>query len=124
MRADLDGKVGDYYARTGFSTRLFALFGIDADEFEAIVRGHDTDDGVLEGLLARKQPTDEEIASYNHIVETWPEGNPEAQERHRLMLEKAGQAHRTDIVTMADRLDLDDGREVAHGGRLGKGLAH
>ena len=124
MRADLDGKVGEYYARTGFSTRLFALFAIDADGFEAIVRAHDTDEGVLEGLLAHKHPTEEEIAAYNHVVETWPEGNPEAQERHRTMLEKAGLAHRTDIVTMADRLDLDDGREVPHGGRLGKGLAH
>lgn len=124
MRAHVDGTAGEYYARTGFSTRLFDLLGIDADGFEAVVRANDTDEGVLAALLAHKHPTDEAVAAYNHVVETWPEGNPEAQDRHRAMIEKAGFGHRTDIVTMADRLDLDDGRDVPHGGRLGKGLAH
>ncbi len=124
MRAHVAGTVGEYMARAGFSTRLYDLFGIDPDGFEAIVRANDTDDGVLAALLDHKRPTDEEIARLNQVVETWPEGNPEAQERHRTMLANAGLSHRTDIVTMADRLDLDDGREVPHGGRLGKGLDH
>jgi hypothetical protein len=123
MRAEIAGTHGEYNARTGFGTRLFDLLGVDADGFEAIVRAHDTDEGVLEGLLAHKHPSVEAVAAFNHQVESWPEGNPEAQERHRTMLEKAGLGHRTDIVTMADRLDLDDGRDVPHGGHLGKGLA-
>jgi len=123
MRAEIAGTSGEYNARTGFGTRLFDLLGVDADGFEAIVRAHDTDEGVLQGLLAHKHPSVEAVAAFNHQVESWPEGNPEAQERHRTMLEKAGFGHRTDIVTMADRLDLDDGREVPNGGHLGKGLA-
>lgn len=123
MRALIADTLGEYQARAGFSTRLFDLFGTDADGFEAIVRTHDTDDGVLAALMAHKHPTAEEIAAYNTVVENWPPAeNAEAQARHTMMLEKSGYGHRTDIVTMADRLDLDDGREVPIGGRLGKGL--
>jgi hypothetical protein len=101
----------------GFRGKLLAGPALSQDQDGRIGAGE------LEGLLAHKHPSVEAVAAFNHQVESWPEGNPEAQERHRTMLEKAGLGHRTDIVTMADRLDLDDGRDVPHGGHLGKGLA-
>lgn len=119
MRAHIAGTVGEYRANTGFSTQLFDLFGVSADEFEQIVRENDTDEGVLAALQARKSLSQQEIDAWNERAMTWPHDEA-GRQRHQMLLEQAGHGHRTDITTMFDRLDLDDGREVPTGGRRGR----
>lgn len=116
MRAYIAGTVGEYRPKTGYSERLFARFGVTADEFEQIVREHPDDEGVLRALLARKPLTDEEIEAWNRESMAWPPDEA-GRARHRRLLEEAGYGHRTDIEAMYDRLDLDDGRDVPVGGR-------
>ena len=65
MRASLAGSAGAYNAKTGYSTNLFELFGVTADEFEQIVRDNPTDEGVLQALTARKPLSGAEIEAWN-----------------------------------------------------------
>jgi hypothetical protein len=116
MRAHLAGTAGEYRAKTGFSTQLFTLLGVTADEFEEIVRQNPTDDGVLAALTARRKVPQEEISAWNERAMS-PPSDDAGRAQHRKMLEDAGYGHRTDITNRYDRLDLDDGREVPIGGR-------
>ena len=121
MRAYIEGKHGAYNAKTGYSTQLFDLFGVTADEFEEIVKANDTDEEVLKVLLQRRPLTEKEIEEWNERCETRQPQDEESRARHFKMLADAGYGDRQDAVTMYDRLDLDDGREVPHGGRRGIG---
>ena len=123
MRAHIDGKHGAYNAKTGFSTQLFDLFGVTADEFEEIVKSNENDEQVLDVLMQRRKLTPQEIEEWNERCETRRPTDEAGIARHRKMIEDAGYGDRTDdVVTMYDRLDLDDGREVQRGGRRGLGL--
>ena len=123
MRAHIDGKHGAYNAKTGFSTQLFDLFGVTADEFEEIVKSNESDEQVLDVLMQRRKLTAQEIEEWNERCETRRPTDEAGIARHRKMIEDAGYGDRADdVVTMYDRLDLDDGREVARGGRRGLGL--
>ncbi len=117
MRAHLAGTAGEYNAKTGYSTQLFALFGVTADEFEQIVRENPTDEGVLHALLARRPLTREEIDAWNERSINRTPMDEAGWARHWKQLEDAGYGDRKDIRTMYDRLDLDDGRAVPIGGR-------
>lgn len=121
MRAYIDGKHGAYNAKTGFSTQLFDLFGVTADEFEEIVKANESDDAVLKVLLERRPLSAQEIEEWNERCETRQPQDEESRARHFKMLADAGYGDRKDVVTMYDRLDLDDGREVPVGGRRGLG---
>lgn len=117
MRAHLAGTLGEYISHRGFSVDVFELFGTDAATFEEIVRTHDTDEGVLESLYAIKHPTSEEIAAFNLDMATWPVNDEAALARLRERLADGAHAHRTDLTSGMDTLDLDEGREVPVGGR-------
>jgi hypothetical protein len=122
MRAYINGQHGAYNAKIGYSTQLFDLFGVTADEFEEIVKANESDEEVLKVLLQRRPLTDKEIEEWNERSETRRPTDEASQARHNKQLEDAGYANRVaDVVTMYDRLDLDDGREVPHGGRRGLG---
>lgn len=121
MRAYVAGKHGAYNAKTGFSTQLFDLFGVTADEFEEIVKANESDEEVLRVLLQRRPLTPEQIEAWNERSETRQPQDEESRARHFKMLADAGYGDRTDIVTTYDRLDVDDGREVPRGGRRGSG---
>ena len=122
MRAHIDGKHGAYNAKTGFSTQLFDLFGVTADEFEEIVKSNEGDEQVLDVLMQRRRLTPQEIEEWNERCETRRPTDEAGIARHRKMIEDAGYADRVDdVVTMYDRLDLDDGRDVPRGGRRGIG---
>ena len=121
MRAYIDGKHGAYNAKTGYSTQLFDLFGVTADEFEEIVKSNQTDDAVVKVLLERRPLSAQEIEEWNERCETRQPQDEESRARHFKMLADAGFGDRKDVVTMYDRLDLDDGREVPPGGRRGLG---
>jgi hypothetical protein len=112
MRAHIAGTAGEYNAKTGYSTQLFEFAGVTADEFEQIVREHDTDEAVLQALLARKPLSEAEIEDWNQRSINRTPTDEAGWARHYKMLEDAGYGHRMDVRTMYDRLDLDDGREV------------
>ncbi len=120
MRAYIAGTAGAYNAKTGYSTQLFDLFGITADEFEQIVRENDSDEGVLRALMARKPLSQAEIDDWNRRSINRTPTDDAGWERHYKMLADAGYGDRRDIKTMYDRLDLDDGRDVPTGGRAGQ----
>lgn len=65
LRAHLSGTAGDYVAHTGASRAVFRLFGISSGTFEAIVKGHQTDEEVLAGLMALKPLTADQIDRFN-----------------------------------------------------------
>lgn len=117
MRAHIAGTHGAYNAKAGFSTQLFDLFGVTADEFEEIVKNNESDDEVLKVLLERRPLSPSDIAEWNNRCETRTPQDDAAWERHWKQLADAGYGDRKDVRTMYDRLDLDDGREVPQGGR-------
>lgn len=122
MRAQIDGKAGAYNAKTGFSTQLFDFFGVTADELEEIVKANESDEQVFKVLSERRPLTAQEIEDWNERCETRRPTDEAGIARHRKMIEDAGFGDRAgDVVTMYDRLDLDDGREVPRGGRRGLG---
>ena len=111
MRANLAGTLGEYKAKIGYSERLFAFLDVTADEFEAVVAANADDAGVLAALMARAPRRTAEIEAFNEQARSYPQDEA-GRQRHQMLLEEAGYAHRTDITTMFDRLDLDDGRDV------------
>lgn len=117
MRAHIAGTNGAYNAKVGYSTALFDLFGVSADEFEQLVRDNPTDEGVLQALMARKSLSQAEIEGWNQRSINRTPTDEAGWARHWKMLEDAGFGDRKDARTMYDRLDLDDGRQVPIGGR-------
>ncbi len=117
MRAHIAGTAGPYNAKVGYSTSLFELFGVSADEFEQLVRDNPTDEGVLQALMARKSLSQAEIEAWNQRSINGSPTDEAGWARHWKMLEDAGFGDRKDVRTMYDRLDLDDGRQVPIGGR-------
>ncbi len=111
MRAHLAGTLGEYKAKVGYSERLFAFLDVTADEFEAVVAANADDAGVLAALMERAPRSAAEIEAFNGQARSYPQDEASRQ-RHQMLLEEAGYGHRTDITTMFDRLDLDDGRDV------------
>ena len=111
MRAHLAGTLGEYKAKVGYSERLFAFLDVTADEFEAVVAAHADDAGVLAALMERAPRGAAEIEAFNEQARSYPQDEA-ARQRHQMLLEEAGYGDRTDITTMFDRLDLDDGRDV------------
>jgi hypothetical protein len=118
MRAHLTGTKGAYNSHTGTSGRLCRfLFGITAEEFEAIVRAAPTDEGVLEALRRRVPFSPDDVEDWNQLaINGVPHGEADWAQ-HWQRLQAAGHGDRRDIVTQFDRLDLDEGRAVPTGGR-------
>ncbi|MCY3802563.1 MAG: DUF5069 domain-containing protein [Chloroflexi bacterium] len=117
-RADLQGKLGDYLSRTGFSEVLLDFLGLSVDGFLDALRERETDEQVLEWVSSNMTARSaDEIEEFNRaFIDRTPQ-NEEEWERYRSFLAEIGQSHRTDITRQFDRLDLDEGREVPQGGR-------
>ena len=111
MRAHLAGTLGEYKAKVGYSEQLFAFLDVTADEFEAVVAAHADDAGVLTALMERAPRSAAEIEAFNERARSYPQDEA-GRQRHQMLLQEAGHGDRTDITTMFDRLDLDDGRDV------------
>ncbi len=119
-RAEIAGRMGEYVWRIGRTQRMLEFLGIDVDDFIQALRERATDAEALAWVQARMTPrTAAEIDAFNRaMAEDEPrEGSTWDWPRFRAFLEECGQGHRTDIRRHYDRLDLDEGREVPHGGR-------
>ena len=112
MRGRIAGTAPTYKHNAGLSQQLCDLFGVTADEFQAIVAANETDERVLNVLLARRPLSQQEIEEWNHRAQTRAPQDEKGKAKHRQQLEDAGFGHRTDVVTMFDRVDLEDGRDV------------
>lgn len=113
MRAKIAGTLGEYNAG-GLSTRVFDLFGIDSDTFEAIVQAHDTDEAVLAALLTHKHPTATEIAEFNAMmIARHPDPTSDYAKRFLANRDRIAPG-RSDIYTHFDFIDIEEGREVPH----------
>jgi hypothetical protein len=120
-RAEIAGTLGEYVWRIGRSERMLEFLGIGPEDFINALRTRPTDDEVWSWVQDHMLPrTPAEIADHNEAqatAEPNKDGDTWDWPRFREFLEEIGQSHRTDIRRHFDRLDLDEGREVPHGGR-------
>ena len=114
IRADLDGKLGEYVWRTGFSADLLELLELDQDATgEAVANGaHDA--AVWDWMrIHMRPPTPIDIAVFNrYIIERRP--LPARAEDHRQFFDSIGMAGVGDIATYCERQDADESRESPH----------
>jgi hypothetical protein len=113
-RLHLAGKLPpDYHANLGkgFDGRCCKLLAVQyADVVERIKQGG-TDDAILEWCFANgRKPDDDEIEVWNGFMRKrgWRD---EVSDVLTKRLSEAGFADRTDIQTMFDFIDLDEGRD-------------
>ncbi len=112
----------DYHANlgAGFDLRCCDFLNVDYDALAEEVRAGKSDAEVLEWCCAHgRRPNNDEIFMWNEYLRKcgW---NDHYSERLRSRLEGLGMADRTDIRTMFDLIEVDEGREpggVAAAGR-------
>jgi hypothetical protein len=115
-RLNAAGKLPPDYAENvgvGFDKRCVDFLKIDYAVFRDRALKGGTDEEVLQWVFETAGPrTEEEIEIWSEFIRKrgW---NDEASERVRFRLEEAGLADRTDILTMFDFIDLDEGRDPA-----------
>jgi hypothetical protein len=101
----------------GFDGRTCRFLRIDYQEFVGRVLEGGTDEELLQWSLTRgRTPTEEEIAMWNDWVRKkgWRD---ETSARLEKRLKESGFEDRTDIETMFDYIDLDEGRDPRHRNR-------
>ena len=95
----------------GFDGRTCRFLRVDYQELSERVLQGGSDQELLQWCFTRgRTPTDEEIATWNDWVRKkgWRD---ETSERLKQRLAESGFQDRTDIETMFDYLDLDEGRD-------------
>lgn len=102
----------DYHANlgAGFDLRCCDFLHVDYEALAAQVREGKSDAEVLEWCFANgRRPNDDEIFMWNEYLRKcgW---NDHYSERLRTRLEGLGMADRTDIQTMFDLIEVDEGR--------------
>ena len=98
----------------GFDGRTCRFLRVDYKEFAERALQGGTDEELLQWCFTRgRTPTDEEIAMWNDWVRKkgWRD---ETSARLKTRLKESGFENRTDIDTMFDYLDLDEGRDPRH----------
>jgi hypothetical protein len=103
----------DYHANlgAGFDLRCCEFLQVDYDTLAAKVREGGSDEALLEWCFATgRRPQESEIFMWNEFLRKcgW---NDHYAERLRTRLEGLGMAGRTDIQTMFDLIEVDEGRE-------------
>lgn len=108
-RAMAAGTIGEYHYPCPFDARFFGYTGLNADAFLAEVKSGKTDAELLAYVVEFSQPKRHpaEIVTWSHwmeqLVPTVPDGREFFNEVHR-----KNAAHRDDIATWFDWLELDD----------------
>lgn len=114
IRADLDGKLGEYVWRTGFSADLLELLKLDLDATGDAVANSADDAAVWDWMRTQMRPPSAvDIALFNRsIIERRP--LPAGAENHRQFFDSIGMAGVADIATYCERQDADESRESPH----------
>jgi hypothetical protein len=112
-KAVAHGRVGEYRYDCPMDQGLFEYLGMDAKEFLNIVKTARDDSGIeayAKTFVAKRDPRD--IEAFN---QKWLSAVPTGESlRHFEELRAKIAPERTDVVSWADLLDLDEGRAVPH----------
>ena len=112
-RAYLAGQLPPEYQNNftkGFDARFLQFTGIQAEDFIRAVAELKEDEAIAKWVQEHARPhTETELEAWN---EEFRNLTPRDPERIVRMREAAGAAHRTDVTTYFDLIDLDEGREV------------
>lgn len=113
IRLHLAGRLhADYqqnFARKGFDAQWLKAAELDADAFIAMVKGTITDGEVCDWVRRNVNPARRD--SFNEWVLSYgKEGDPELQARLKMRKEQGGFAHRDDVQTFAECIDVDEKR--------------
>jgi len=110
-KANLAGTIGEYHYDCPMDKAIFAFLGLDAAKLSEIVKNAKSDGDIEAGLkpYVDKKSADE-IAKFNT---EWTQRQPEGESlQHFVQLREKIAPARSDVMTWADLLDLDEGRSV------------
>ena len=115
-RAVVAGTNGEYHYECPFDKQFFGFTGVDAAAFLAEVKAGKSDSELLAFVHAAGSPkrNGSEIASWSAWMERWTPTTPDARAFFNDVHRKNA-AHRDDIATWFDWIELDD--LVTFGGR-------
>jgi len=115
-RATIAGKNGEYHYACPLDERFLNFVGINPAAMKKELAKGKGDAEILTWIEknAKHKRTDSEIVAWSSHAEQRPPADPESREYFNGLHKKAG-AHREDIVTWFDLLDLDD--YVSYGGK-------
>jgi len=115
IRLHASGELGADYVPNlgkGFDVRCCSLLGVDYDELAKAVSSSKTDEQAWEWILQNgKAPTEEQIEVWNGFMTRrgWNDDLVEILEKRK---KEGGFEGRTDIRTMFDYIDADEGRAI------------
>lgn len=112
-QANLNGTLGEYDYDCPMDKHVFEFLGLDADTLTGIVKNAKSASDIEAALkpYVDKKSADE-IAKFNR---EWTERQAEGESlQYFLQLREKVAPGRTDVMTWADLLDLDEGRPVPH----------
>jgi hypothetical protein len=115
-RAELAGTANGYTYGCSLDKRLLDFAGVDADALKAEVAKGLGDGAIIVWFRAngKNRRTESEIAAWTHYQENRVPENLESREKFSAYHRESG-AHRDDIGTWFDVLDLDD--HASYGGK-------
>ena len=116
IRAHAKGELpGEYQPNLGkgFDRSCLDLLQIDYGELVERVKEGETDEKILDWCFSRgRKPSESEIHVWNEFMRKrgWKDKLSETLSRRK---EEAGMAGRSDILTMFDFIDADEGRPIS-----------
>jgi hypothetical protein len=115
VRLHLAGRLhADYQPNftKGFDEAWLKAAGVSAEQFIAVVKGTLTDGEVCDWVVKNVKKSDAEKAAHREYVMNYgrDERNTELRARLKMRKEQAGVAHRDDIQTFVDFIDVDEKR--------------
>jgi hypothetical protein len=115
-RATVNGKNGEFHYNCPLDQRFLEFVGIDADALKEQLAAGKGDWEILEWINAnaKNKRNEIEIAAWSALQEQRVTVDHETREFFNVLHKKIG-AHREDIATWFDLLDLDD--YVSYGGK-------
>ena len=114
IRADLNGTLGEYNWRSGFSEWLLDFLGVSHDATRDAIAERPDDEAVWEWLQQNMQPrSHEDLARFNRdmIERRW---TPERASRIRELCKSIGKPGISDIVTYFEWQDLEENRQAEY----------
>ncbi len=114
IRLHLAGKLAEDYQPNfckGFDGLWLETAGVDAKEFIEVVRRSITDGEVCDWVREHVKKSDEVKAAHRERMLNYPKpDDAEMQARLKMRKEQAGVAHRDDVRTFVDVIDVDEQR--------------